>query len=386
MSFPERFIAEVKARTDLAALCGQRVALKRKGREFVGLSPFQAERTPSFYVIPEKGIWHCFCTQRTGDCFDWEQEFNGLTFVEAVAALAADAGMDLPEGHGEVKVERKKKPALAPVAVTESDVERMEREEIERAKLFDVWRAALPIAARPAVGDYLAQARGLPEEVWRDIPVLRAARLPFWSNRRGPERPESLGDFPAMVAAIQGPDGRFAGLHITYVEPDGSGKLDVERRGGLPGEKPKKVRGKPQGGAIRLCAAEPDMGGGEGIESSLSVIAGTAFPVWALYSLGNWAGRQAGPGPEHPHRPGQRLPGDVPDLSGRAFVPPPIVRRFTWFADNDSKDPLAADALVRRGAARLRAMGLVVPVAMPPPGLDFNDVWREGLAEMGRAA
>ncbi len=97
MAIPDGFIDEIKARIRPSDLIGRTVALKRQGREFAGLSPFKKERTPSFFVNDEKGFYHCFASQEHGDIFTWLQKTQGLSFMEAVEALAAEAGLDVPK-------------------------------------------------------------------------------------------------------------------------------------------------------------------------------------------------------------------------------------------------------------------------------------------------
>ena len=97
MRFPPSFIDEVKARLPVSEVVGRRVKLKRAGREFKGLSPFQQEKTPSFTVSEDKGFWHCFGCQRNGDAIAFEMEAHGLSFMDAVEQLAADVGLEVPK-------------------------------------------------------------------------------------------------------------------------------------------------------------------------------------------------------------------------------------------------------------------------------------------------
>ncbi|MBV5259102.1 DNA primase [Synechococcus moorigangaii CMS01] len=110
MALPDGFIDEIKARIRLSDLVGRTVALRRQGREFAGLSPFKKERTPSFFVNDEKGFYHCFSSQKNGDAVNWLQETQGLSFMEAVEALAAEAGLAMPAPDPEAarKDERRK--------------------------------------------------------------------------------------------------------------------------------------------------------------------------------------------------------------------------------------------------------------------------------------
>jgi DNA primase len=86
---------EVRSRLNIEDVVGEYVQLKRAGRNFKGLSPFSGERTPSFYVSPEKNIWHDFSSNKGGDIFSFVMEVEGLDFREALELLAQRAGVDL---------------------------------------------------------------------------------------------------------------------------------------------------------------------------------------------------------------------------------------------------------------------------------------------------
>src|SRR6478752_4728635 len=96
MRFPPSFIDEVKARLPVSEVVGRRVKLKRAGREFKGLSPFQQEKTPSFTVNDQKQFYHDFSTGKHGNIFDFIMETEGVSFPEAVERLASMAGLALP--------------------------------------------------------------------------------------------------------------------------------------------------------------------------------------------------------------------------------------------------------------------------------------------------
>lgn len=96
MRFGEEFIEELKSRVKPSDLIGKTVKLRRQGREFAGLSPFNKEKTPSFFVNDDKGFFHCFSSGKHGDVISWLQETEGLSFSEAVERLAGEAGMNMP--------------------------------------------------------------------------------------------------------------------------------------------------------------------------------------------------------------------------------------------------------------------------------------------------
>ena len=103
MRFGENFLDEVKARTRVSDVVGRHVKLKRQGREFAGLSPFTNEKTPSFFVNDEKGFYHCFSSGKHGDAISFLMEIEGLSFPEAVEALAGIAGMAMPKSDPNVE-------------------------------------------------------------------------------------------------------------------------------------------------------------------------------------------------------------------------------------------------------------------------------------------
>lgn len=97
MSFPQSFLDQVKGSFRLSDYIGRSLQLKRAGREFVALSPFVKEKTPSFCVNDEKAFFHDFASGKHGDIIDWLVEHEGLTFVDAVKRLAHEAGLEVPE-------------------------------------------------------------------------------------------------------------------------------------------------------------------------------------------------------------------------------------------------------------------------------------------------
>ncbi len=88
---------EIRARLDIVDVIGEYVRLSRAGRSFKGLSPFTDEKTPSFFVSPEKQIWHCFSTNKGGDVFSFIMEVESLDFKGALELLARKAGFDLSQ-------------------------------------------------------------------------------------------------------------------------------------------------------------------------------------------------------------------------------------------------------------------------------------------------
>lgn len=105
---------EVRSRLNIEDVVGEYVQLKRAGRNFKGLSPFSGERTPSFFVSPEKHIWHDFSSNKGGDVFAFVMEVEGMDFRQALEHLAIKAGVDLSlyENKGDREISRRKKRLL----------------------------------------------------------------------------------------------------------------------------------------------------------------------------------------------------------------------------------------------------------------------------------
>jgi DNA primase len=97
MRFPPSLLDEIRARLPVSQVVARKVKLKRQGREYAGLSPFKVEKTPSFFVNDQKGFYHCFSSGEHGDIFKFLMLTEGLSFPEAVARLAEEAGLPLPK-------------------------------------------------------------------------------------------------------------------------------------------------------------------------------------------------------------------------------------------------------------------------------------------------
>jgi len=97
VAIPKSTISEIRERADIAEIVGQYVQLTRRGNRYWGLSPFTNEKTPSFTVTPDKGLFYCFSSQKGGTVFDFIQEVEQLSFPEAVRLLAERVGVDIPD-------------------------------------------------------------------------------------------------------------------------------------------------------------------------------------------------------------------------------------------------------------------------------------------------
>lgn len=137
MRFTPQFLDELRARLPVSEVVGRRVKLKKAGREWKGLSPFQQEKSPSFTVNDEKGFYHDFSSGRHGDIIRFVMETDGVPFVEAVERLASMAGLALP--------------AVTPDAA---------RQEQRRRTLYDVMDLAAKFFTETLASKTGAKARG----------------------------------------------------------------------------------------------------------------------------------------------------------------------------------------------------------------------------------
>ena len=93
MKYPKEYLDEIKIRLKVSQVVGKSVKLKKRGKEFIGLSPFSNEKTPSFTINDEKGFYHCFSSGEHGNIFDFLMKTKNYKFGEAVRLLASEAGM-----------------------------------------------------------------------------------------------------------------------------------------------------------------------------------------------------------------------------------------------------------------------------------------------------
>jgi DNA primase len=148
MRFPPSFLDEIKARLPVSEVVRRRVKLMRSGREWKGLSPFNMEKTPSFFVNDQKMAWFDFSAGKSGNIFDFLIESEGLSFLEAVRQLAGEAGLSLPQVSPEAEAREKARANLYEV--------------LELAASY--FSAKLSNSGGAAASAYLA-GRGIPEDL-----------------------------------------------------------------------------------------------------------------------------------------------------------------------------------------------------------------------------
>ncbi|MBI5128581.1 MAG: DNA primase [Rhodopseudomonas palustris] len=178
MRFTPQFLDELKARLTVSEVVGRRVKLKKAGREWKGLSPFQQEKTPSFFVNDEKQAWFDFSSGKNGSIFDFVMQTDGVDFPEAVERLAAMAGLPLP--------------AATPDAA---------RQEQRRRSLYDVMELAAVYFADNLASRAGARARGY----LTDRGMLPSTQVKFRLGYASPDRfalKEHLGKLGVSVESM----------------------------------------------------------------------------------------------------------------------------------------------------------------------------------------
>ena len=292
------------------------VKLARKGREYVALCPFHEEKTPSFTVNEEKGFFHCFGCAAHGDVIAFVMAFAGCSFREAVE--------DLRGGHGSTSPEDARRAAERQRHAEAERRRRAEQDAQQRTRdALQVWRRAVP-APGTLVETYL-RTRGITIPIPPSIRYLAAAM----------HKPTNL-ILPAMVAGVQGPDGKVNAVHRTFLSRDGTAKASVRD--------PRMSLGPVAGGAVRLAQANGRLAISEGIETGLSILQATGTPTWAALSATNMAN----------------------------VILPPDIRDVTLGPDGDEAGATGA----QRAAMRFTREGCAARIAPAPEGQDFNDMLR----------
>ena len=280
-----------------------------RGRYGMAKCPCHRDRTPSLKItdgLDGEPIFHCF-----GGC-GWRDVKDALRRAGLLPAWPGDNGHD-----------REKKAPLSREIVNRRDAaERADKARRTRQALR-IWRRCVP-APGTLVETYL-RARGIKIPVPPSLRYLAAAK----------HKPTGL-DLPAMVAGVQGPDGRVVAVHRTFLSRNGTAKASVSE--------PRMSLGPVAGGAVRLAKANGRLAVSEGIETGLSILQATGIPTWAALSAPNMAN----------------------------MILPPDIRNVILGPDGDE----AGATHARQAARRFVDEGRTVRIAPAPEGQDFNDMLR----------
>ena len=124
MSIPNHILEQLNSQADLISIIGRHTTLKRAGNEYKGCCPFHGEKSPSFYVNPQKNIYHCFGCNVGGNAISFLRDYESLTFIEAVNELSKQTGIEVPqEEQRNVSYQRSKpKPMPAPVPQSKKEI------------------------------------------------------------------------------------------------------------------------------------------------------------------------------------------------------------------------------------------------------------------------
>lgn len=365
--------------------------LKRAGGELTGPCPTCGGKD-RFSINPSKNIWNCRHCGVGGDVIKLVQHTENRTFLDACRRITGDvAGKPLTEAErARLEAEREQqREEQARVAA--------EFREKARREARAIWKASRRVVGiepeRLGIAGYLI-TRGIgggsidfgnPEWATEiNLPIRYQAGRSYWHDRR------VIHVGPAMIAAIQYPDGRFSGVHQTWLDheqPKGKVKLTDAEGAELPA---KKVLGVKKGGAIRLYTPKDArrLVMGEGIETTMTAMAHAREPetaYWAGVDLGNMSGRAA-------RDAANKQLHAQPDMDDReCFLPPDWVEELIYLCDGDEPEKHTEDK-VKRGLKRARRLrelaragGHDLPplrIKMVPPGAAGTDLNSLAMAEL----
>jgi hypothetical protein len=336
-----------------------------------------------FAINTTKGVYNCrHCGG--GDGIGLVMMARGVEFVAACEFINDEPA---PDREARLTAEDRERLDREVAAREAEQARRREDENLfrarERGKLYDIWHRA--IVGAPELAAYLRLRLGA--DVDRPHRLRLVRDMPYYSH--GADRGEVLAHAPAMLAPIVGADGRFRGLHFTYLDlARPNGKLALTDAAGEPLPS-KKVRGSQEGNWIELFAVERprQLILGEGIEKVLAVwlamsrigrdLSSTAF--WTSINLGNLGGPHDGawthPSLRNAAGRAARVPGPVPKLDGKAIAVPDSVTDLVLLGDSTS-DRFTTHCALSRATARYARDGRTVRVAWAPEGQDFDDLLR----------
>lgn len=368
--FDAACLQELKMRHDLVALVGKIVPLRRMGSTFRGPCPWcgGSDRASKFSVLPAAQKWNCHECGRGSDVIGFLQEYEGLTFPEAIEELG---------GVVELSPADRKKLAKKAESEKKKDAKR-NAEKLIKAR--GIWDATLD--GEGSLVDAYLRYRGIPMDKmpygWPKALRFHPS-LDYWHVPKA-AAPVKIHTGPAMIAAIVGIDGAFMGVHCTWIEEQGRGKKKLlDPRGVILNAK--KIQGFQWGGAIRLTPRHPQMISGEGIETTLSGLYGLTFgkngpySAWCGISLNNMSGGAVGVSTTHPKDAKKRVPPVTPDPDRPGMILPDWAERVTWLGDGDS-DPYITAARLSCASARCKANDVRAMIAWADRGKDFNDMLR----------
>jgi len=383
----EAELEDLKQRNPCDVVAGAWVSLRRHGQKMIGPCPLHSPdphaRDSTSFECDADG-WVCATCADGGDVIklvalrenlDPQKDFRKVIEILGGKRELVPGEAALADAHrAELRAQR--------------DRENQNYRERERQRLWrDIWALAIGIANTPAEA-YLT-LRQVVAPATSPMRLKYLANCPMYATGSPGAKPVHTG--PALLAAIVGADGRFCGLHITWLDLDRpKGKAEIVDPAGAVLLPAKKVRGSKAGGRIELLprSAPRRLVIGEGIEKVLAVlnaherggrdIADTAF--WSCVDLGNMGGKAAETVP-HPTLKDaanrtRRIPGPLPDLTKPGLTIPESVDDIVLLGDSTS-DRFLTECTIARAAARFAKQGRNVRVAWALAGQDFDETLGE---------
>lgn len=346
---------------------------RRQGHDLVALSPFKAERTPSFRINTRKAQWFCFATNQGGDVIRLVEKILSVGPIEAATRIAERCMGAVPVLAVEDRAARARRDAEREAERQRRTAEDAVRDADRIAHARVIWNDTVP--ADGTIVEVYLLARGVDLTAIADVYGWRVSpNLRFHPRCTvGPREDRHIG--PAMVAPMIDASGSFRGIHRTFLTKDGTAKANIQSS--------KAMLGVAWGAftAITPVTSAPDAIVGEGFETTLTMVAalarqGRAVQAFVGLSLGNLCGAGSGDGRPHPAKRGIKLPSPTPDPDRPGMMLPAHIRRVTILEDADGKDPLATEQHIARAVAKFAHHGVKAKVASPARGADFNDMAR----------
>src|SRR6516164_413088 len=366
--------------------------LRRQGSaEWVGPCPACGGRD-RFAVNTQKRVFNCRGAEDgKGDCISLVMHVRGCHFLDAVEALTGTPRPDRSRDEtAEARASRERFYAARAIEYARRQAEEAQRIEDEaqrnEAAIGDILRRAMDLEdPRAKQGKaYVTKTRGLnvPRRLLGDIRFVE--KLDYWGvGDNGAEEPICLATLPAIVALIRNVEGDIIGLAQTYLDFD---KPEKWTPTGSPRNSNKKVRGKKQGGMIRLGPIAETIGIAEGWENALSFWAMGLGPedlmLAAAVDLGNLVGRSTGRTQHknlfNPEGRPRRHANGPPKMDEPGVILPAGIKDVIIIADSDS-EWFATTAHLHTATLRWMNEGKQVSLAFPPSGLDYNKFLLEEL-------
>jgi hypothetical protein len=391
----------VRARHDLAAQAGRRVALRKAGAKLIGpcpiCSPDPRSKTASRFEVKGER-WVCAVCQDGGDVIGLVMKSEGLDFRVALDMLGEGELLGramTPEERRAAEVKASAERGIRAREQAEAERALAEKREKKRAAYEQIFMLAAPLARdceESAIVLAYLEVRGIPREVAIDT-KLRASRMNYWG-----EAADRKALHPVMLAPFRDLSGRFTGLHLTWL-CEAAGKVSKARITGADGEalNAKTMHGQKLGSFIPLLdhrgedfGAARYLAMAEGIETALSLPAAMArlkdlrwrnMHLVATGDLGNLAGKALGrvahPSLTRPDGSAVMVPDARPDPASPAAPVPENVTRLLILADGAGKtdaERFAGDLAARRAGLRHARPGRHVSLALPEGKRDLNDV------------